>query len=326
MIKYCGVVGWVWWEGYQKMPTVKRDWSLYNRIHTSEARELLDYLPKISGGPTECRRGRGRRPVNRGDVIKACLVKVYFNVSYRQLTGLLEFMKKSLRMRKVPHFNTVRKYMLDPNFTDLIIVHVEYSAGLVKEFERFFAVDSTGFGTSAKIAWADARHKKPVERRDYSKLHAIIGYETGVVAAVRVTGGTASDSKQFPQLFTRLVERSFRVDEISGDKAYLSREDVKLASDHGTVPYFHPKDNTILDASEDSPWSRMLQSYTTNQEQWLKNYHRRSNAESVFSKIKRKFGGSLRSRHPQARATELLLKILLHNDTIVHSKKSIYLT
>jgi transposase len=307
------------------MSTVKRNWSLYNRIHTAEVGELLDYLGKI-GGSMRQNYGRGRPPFYGGDMIKVCLLKVYFKVSYRQLTGLVEFIKERIRLRKVPHFNTVRKYMLDPHFADFVIMHIEYNAGLVRDFERFFAVDSTGFGTSAKIGWVDMRYKKPVGRKDYSKLHAIVGYSTGVVASVKVTHGTASDSRQFPELFAGAIKRRFRVDEISGDKAYLSSRSVRIVTDHGAVPYFHPKDNTTLDASEDSPWNQMLQSYATNPEQWLKHYHKRSNIESVFSKIKRKLGGNLRSRHPQARTTELLLKILLHNDTIVHTKKEEYLT
>jgi len=217
--------------------------------------------------------------------------------------------------------------MQNPKFTDLITYHIEFNAGLVKEFERTYAVDSSGFSTSAKKAWVDVRYKRKVERKDYTKLHAIIGYNTGVVGAVKVTKGTASDSKQFSGMFASLIKRGFDADELSGDKAYLSKQDVKIVSNNGTIPYFRPKDNTILEnTSGESPWNQMLQAYLNNPEQWLKNYHKRSNAESVFSKIKRKYGGNLRSRHPQARKTELLLKILLHNQTIVHTKKEKYLT
>ncbi len=49
------------------------------------------------------------------------------------------------------------------------------------------------------------------------------------------------------------------------------------------------------------------------QEEFLKHYHQRSNVESAFSAIKRKFGGSVRSKIPDAQANEVLCKILCYN-------------
>lgn len=57
-----------------------------------------------------------------------------------------------------------------------------------------------------------------------------------------------------------------------------------------------------------------------NREDFLKHYHRRSNVESTFSAMKRKFGGSVRSKLPAAQLNEVLLKCLAHNlSVLVHS-------
>jgi transposase len=45
----------------------------------------------------------------------------------------------------------------------------------------------------------------------------------------------------------------------------------------------------------------------------LKVYHQRSNVESTFSAIKRKFGDYVRSRTKTAQTNELLLKFVAHN-------------
>jgi hypothetical protein len=45
----------------------------------------------------------------------------------------------------------------------------------------------------------------------------------------------------------------------------------------------------------------------------LTQYHRRSNVESTFSSMKRKFGEILRSKTPVSQRNELLLKALCHN-------------
>ena len=46
---------------------------------------------------------------------------------------------------------------------------------------------------------------------------------------------------------------------------------------------------------------------------WKGLSHRRSNVESTFSAMKRKFGEIIRSKTPVAQRNELLLKVLCHN-------------
>ena len=45
----------------------------------------------------------------------------------------------------------------------------------------------------------------------------------------------------------------------------------------------------------------------------MRSYHKRSNVESTFSMMKRKFGDSLRSRTDVAMINETLCKVLCHN-------------
>jgi transposase len=47
-------------------------------------------------------------------------------------------------------------------------------------------------------------------------------------------------------------------------------------------------------------------------EEFLVHYHQRSNAESTFSMVKRKFGSSVRAKLFPAQANEILLKCLCH--------------
>ena len=50
-----------------------------------------------------------------------------------------------------------------------------------------------------------------------------------------------------------------------------------------------------------------------NPEEYLTHYHRRSNVESAFSMIKRKFGDSVRAKTDTAMKNEVLAKIACHN-------------
>jgi hypothetical protein len=48
-------------------------------------------------------------------------------------------------------------------------------------------------------------------------------------------------------------------------------------------------------------------------DKFLAKYHQRSNVESTFSMMKRKFGDSVRSKSDTAMTNEVLCKVLAHN-------------
>jgi hypothetical protein len=52
-----------------------------------------------------------------------------------------------------------------------------------------------------------------------------------------------------------------------------------------------------------------------NQEEYMARYHKRSNVESTFLAIKRKFGADVVRKNPTAMVNEVLCKIICHNLT-----------
>jgi hypothetical protein len=57
----------------------------------------------------------------------------------------------------------------------------------------------------------------------------------------------------------------------------------------------------------------MYHYYCCNREEFLARYHKRSNVESTFSAVKRKFGAAVRSRNATAMVNEVLCKFLCNN-------------
>jgi transposase len=53
------------------------------------------------------------------------------------------------------------------------------------------------------------------------------------------------------------------------------------------------------------------------QREFLTHYHKRSNAESTFSALKRKFGGAVRSKHFTAQQNEVLCKVVAYNLSVM---------
>ena len=102
--------------------------------------------------------------------------------------------------------------------------------------------------------------------------------------------------------------------EVSADKAYLSRKNLRDIVDAGAVPYIPFKSNTRPDQTHsDSLWAKTYHYFSLHREEFMDHYHKRSNVETAFSMIKAKFGGFLRSKNSEAQVNESLVKILCHN-------------
>jgi len=79
----------------------------------------------------------------------------------------------------------------------------------------------------------------------------------------------------------------------------------------GGIPYVPFKSNS--GSSGSAAWEPFYHLYSLHKDDFLKHYHQRSNVESAFSAIKRKFGGAVRSKLLIAQLNEVLLKCLCHN-------------
>jgi transposase len=138
----------------------------------------------------------------------------------------------------------------------------------------------------------------------------MVGVKTGIVAAVKVTGSNANDCPELPALLAATSQR-FDVAEVSADKAYLSRSNLNAVEAAGAVPYIPFKSNSK--GNGPASWRKMWGCFIYRQDEFQAHYHLRSNVESVFSSVKRKFGGAVRSKKFVAQVNEILCKILCHN-------------
>jgi hypothetical protein len=61
----------------------------------------------------------------------------------------------------------------------------------------------------------------------------------------------------------------------------------------------------------------MYHDFVFNREEYMAPYHKRSNAESVFSAVKAEFGDSVRPKCDGGQVNEVLTKVLCHNMCIL---------
>lgn len=64
-------------------------------------------------------------------------------------------------------------------------------------------------------------------------------------------------------------------------------------------------------------WRKMFLEFQLHSEDFYEHYHLRSNVESTFSAVKRKFGDGLKSKNFVAQENELLCKIIAYNMTVL---------
>jgi transposase len=308
---YGGVSPKIETDAVPKRPTYSQNWACYNESQLQEKTRLQVLLADLCSGVIDPPRNKpGNRPVPLADRLFTVCFKVWSTLSSRRFNGDLERAHELGHISRSVHPNKVSCFMEDAELTPYLRAMVVRSALPLRAVETEFAVDSSGFSTSKFIKWFDCKHG--VERRahDWCKVHVVCGVKTHCVTAAAIYGRDAGDCPLLPELLKTTAE-NFTVKEMSADKGYLSIENVEAIFDAGGVPFIAPKINTTGAAS--GLFEKMFHYYQYRREEFLMHYHKRSNVESVFSAVKRKFGDSVRSKLRTAMVNEVLAKLICNN-------------
>ena len=292
-------------------PTYPQNWPAYNLAQTREKSLFMELLGALCAAVLEPERGLGRRRLPLGDMVFASVYKVYSGLSSRRFMGDLEEVCKEGLIRKVPHFNSVTGYLSDSKLTRVLSDLVTLSSLPLVDVERILAVDSSGFGTCQFIRWFSQKYGRDMDNREWVKLHLVCGVKTHIVISAEVSDWSANDSPYFVPLVEQAAQH-FNVHEVLADKAYLSHRNLETVVGIGGMPYIPFKSNTVA-PQEDSVWSKMYHSFMLDREPFLEHYCQRSNVETVFSMVKAKFGGSVRSKSYEGQVNEVLCKVICHN-------------
>jgi len=299
-----------------KRKTYPQKWAEYNTAQVNEK----DYFQALLAGlcseiPTPPQSGKGQRRLPLADVIFATTFKVYSTVSGRRFMSDLRESKERGYVDSTPHYNSIFNYLENPELRPILTRLIEVSAMPLQSVEKDFAADSSGFSTSRFERWFDHKYGREAFKREWVKVHIMCGVKTNVVTAVEIADKNASDAPMLPALLETTTE-GFRVSEVSADKGYLSAKNVVAIRDAGAYPFIAFKKNSTdhgKTGKASKMWRDMFHFFLWKHDEFLECYHKRSNVETTFSMIKRKFGDSLRSKTDVAMVNEALCKILCHN-------------
>ena len=292
------------------------NWRSYNEAQTKEKLLFLDILADLCSYVPKPPKGvRGRPKSDVGAMIFCDVIKEYDCASSRRLISDLILARGRGGIQHVPHFNTILKYLNQTELTPVLTDLIKLSALPLKDLEDTFAVDASGLTSAFYTSWFDFRFGKAGGERtahDWLKIHLMCGVKSNIVTHIVVTDGRTADSPQFPEL-VRETARNFRIREVSADKGYSSRENHDAAAAVGATPFIPFKSNATGKSHGSTAWKKMYHYFQLHRDEYMEHYHKRSNIESTFSMLKRKFGYRLMLKNEVGQVNEALARVLCHN-------------
>lgn len=291
--------------------TYRQQWSEYNAAQVNEKacfQTLLASLcSTIHDKPMDrTKGGRPRIPLAAG--VFCAAFKVYSTVSARRFMTDLREAHDAGRVARLPHYNSIFNVFESEEVTPILVALIQATAKPLKAIESTFACDSSGFSTCKFDRWYDEKYGGYKSKKQWIKCHLMVGVKTNVITAVEL-----SDSADCPMLPTLLetTRQTFEIKEVCADKAYLSEYNLQAVGDAGGNAFIPFKADTT--GGIGGLFAKAFHWFSLNREAFLARYHQRSNVESTFSMVKRKFGDSIRSKTPVAMRNEVLCKCLCHN-------------
>jgi transposase len=299
---------------YRQHPSYTKGQTEEMRLVDSFLHDLLaevEDFPRVPGA-------RGPAPTPFRDDLYAAILKVYSGMSARRASGVIRNVADRGLLGKVPSHIVSSVLLNRPEATPVLYRLLSLSAAPLAGLEDGGAVapDSTGMQTTQFGGWREEKHGEKREKR-WLKVHAIVGTKTHVVIDARVLEANSVDCPQFEPLLRGTLEAGFRPSVAVADKGYLSRDNYALGAELGLGTYIPFKSNSVGRAGGSLAWRKAYHLFQANREEFDRNYHKRSNVESVFSALKRKFGENIRSRTPVAQVNEVLCKLIAYNLTVV---------
>ncbi|MBI2137526.1 transposase, partial [Candidatus Woesearchaeota archaeon] len=170
-------------------------------------------------------------------------------------------------------------------------------------------------GTSQFQRWYSFKHGNEISSRRWVKAHFLTGVKTNIIPSVKITTEFDNDCPQLPELVKATAE-DFSMEEVSGDKAYLSIDNLQSIEDAGANAFIPFKSNNQPNKNG-MLWKKMYYYFQLHNEEFLQHYHKRSNIETTNHMIKSKFSSSVRSKTWTAQVNEVLCKVICHNICVV---------
>jgi hypothetical protein len=291
----------------------KREWKHYNKSLVNRGNINFWVSPEVLKGWRAKKQKKNGHPfVYSDELIKTiCFIRFKFHLSLRETEGFfLSLMALMTNLFKVPCYTQICRRMKTLSFPEELIQ---------KKYVTDIVIDSTGLKIYGPGEW---RKKKYGGKRRWKKLHLAMEPKSGKLILSEITDEYTHDTKYLEKALSRANRRCGKV---LFDGIADSRRCYEISRQHNKRLLTPPKNGAILrkeagyeerndaiqiirglggDRQAKSIWSKLV------------GYNRRVIAESMMSRWKRLFGGSLRSHCEKRRRIEVDLKARMINRMI----------
>ena len=292
-------------------------WREYNEAARKEPEHFRHLLYELCRNIEEPYQpgGRGRPPLPLADIIFGGALRVYMKSSVRQFASQIKQACERGYISMQLHPNSISRYLEQKNVTPHLHHLIERSSLPLQQLETTAAIDATGFSTNRFDRWLNARvsGRKREKYRQWLKLHTMIGVRTNTIICAEVSEGYIHDYHFFKPLLERACANGYEFEAVCADKGYIGLVNLEAALAAGMRPLIPFKSNAVSGANKSGLWNSLLYEYRHRREEFDRHYHQRSNVESTFSGIKRRFNERLRSKTKVSQTNEVLLKALCWN-------------
>ena len=235
-----------------------------------------------------------RRYTLHQHIVLLCL-KVRKNTTYRTLLDeLIEMprIRSVLDLEELPSPSTLCKAF---NRLDMAVWRVLLNLSVtLLPTNGVVGIDASGFDRSHASKHYTKRTKLTIQQL---KVTLLVDTRVNAIIDVHVTTTRKHDSKIAPSLIKRNTEE---VAILLGDKGYDDQKIRALAREDGVRPVIKHREFSPLHKA----WNARLDANL---------YGQRSQNETVNSRLKRKYGAFVRSRHWWKQFRELVIDCLTHN-------------
>ncbi len=144
------------------------NWTAYNAAQSEEKTRFVALLADLCNTVPQPSRppGAGRPRLPLSDMLFASVFKVYVGFSSRRFTSDLHDAYADGLIDSKPHFNSVSRYLSDPQLTDVLKELITASSLPLKAIEADFAVDSSGFSTCRYVRWFNRKYGREIDNRE----------------------------------------------------------------------------------------------------------------------------------------------------------------
>ena len=307
------------YETEEEIPEIKRktysqNWKLYNMAQMQEFELFDQFLYQLVSSIEDTKQHMGKPQMHLRDKIFCCIMKAYSQLSSRRAKYLYNDALERQQITHAPHFNIVTKTLNKLELKPILQNLVHLSSQPLASVETDFAIDSSGFRCSTFGNYCEEKHG--VKRtRNWLKAHICTGVNTNIVTDIIITDEHSADSPQLKKLIRNTAEH-FNLNEVSADLAYSSKKNLQIIDSFGGSAFIPFKKNATGKRGG-ALWRKTFYYFQLHKEEFMEHYHKRSNVESTFGAIKKKFGESVKSKNRIAQENELLCKIIAYNISLL---------